>query len=70
MDADRSSSTPATGGAESSPPPEASGKGDPKIVDWFGLTESNVPPKTDEAMPPAKVELQGPSLCSIGGLRP
>lgn len=69
MDADRSN-TVTPGGEEPAPPPEDSGKGDPKVVDWFGLTESNVPPTAETAPAPKKVELQGPSLCSIGGLRP
>lgn len=69
MDADRSNMV-TPDAEEPSSPPEDSGKRDPRIVDWFGLTESNVPPTSGTAPPPEKVELQGPSLCSIGGLRP
>jgi hypothetical protein len=68
MDVDRSS--PATGGAEPLPPAKDSGEGGRQVVDWFGLTESNLPPKADEAPPADEAELQVPTLCSIGGLRP
>ena len=46
------------------------GAGDPQVVDWFGLTESNLPVKPDLPPSPENVELQVPTLCSIGGLRP
>jgi hypothetical protein len=68
MDVDRSS--PVTGDAETLPKAKDSGAGDPQVVDWFGLTESNLPVKPDLPPSPENVELQVPTLCSIGGLRP
>jgi hypothetical protein len=50
--------------------PDGAGKSEPQVVDWFGLTESNLPPKPVAPAAPATVELQGPTLSSIGGLRP
>jgi hypothetical protein len=68
MDVDRSS--PVTGGAEPLPRAKDSDVGDPQVVDWFGLTESNLPVKPEATPAPENVELQVPTLGSIGGLRP
>ena len=68
MDVDRSSPVP--GSPESLPNGRDSGAGDPQVVDWFGLTESNLPAKPDPTPPSVEAEPQVPTLCSIGGLRP
>jgi hypothetical protein len=45
-------------------------------VDWFGLTESNVPPAPDRPSPPERRPAapspapQDPGFASVGGLRP
>jgi hypothetical protein len=43
--------------------------GDP-VVDWFGLTESNLPSLTAVPAAPEREELPMPTLSSLGGLRP
>ncbi len=49
-------------------PPRAS---TPHAVDWFGLTESNLPASPDGAVEEAtEPQLQVPGLACAGGLRP
>lgn len=53
-----------------SPVPEDSRSGAPKTVDWFGLTESNLPRPSDSPAEAAEPVLQVPTLAGAGGLRP
>jgi len=53
-----------------SPMPEDSRSSAPQAVDWFGLTESNLPPPPDGAAEAAEPVLQVPTLTCAGGLRP
>jgi hypothetical protein len=39
-------------------------------VDWFGLTESNLPSPPERSPDPAAPVLQDPGFASVGGLRP
>jgi hypothetical protein len=61
---------PDSGSPSHSPLPENPGNAPAQVVDWFSLSESNVPtrsggpPATDAATP------QDPGLSSLGGLRP
>lgn len=41
-----------------------------QVVDWFALTEDNLPPDAAPAAPGDAPTLEVPSACSIGGLRP
>lgn len=41
-----------------------------QVVDWFGLTESNLPAQAAQAEPAEPAELTMPTLSSLGGLRP
>ena len=41
-----------------------------QAVDWFGLTESNLPRQPDSATPAIEPVLQVPALSCTGGLRP
>jgi hypothetical protein len=41
-----------------------------EAVDWFGLTESNLPSPPDSSPEPAAPVLQDPGFASVGGLRP
>ena len=41
-----------------------------EAVDWFGLTESNLPSPSDSSPEPAAPVLQDPGFASVGGLRP
>lgn len=56
--------------------PDRSGGSDSRAIDWFGLTESNLPSNgvaKPPAQPPAPApapELEGPGFASIGGLKP
>lgn len=50
--------------------PEDSRGSAPHAVDWFGLTESNLPQQPDGAAEEAEPALQVPSLACTGGLRP
>lgn len=43
---------------------------DEQVVDWFGLTESNLPLLTAVPAAPEREELPTPTLSSLGGLRP
>jgi hypothetical protein len=54
----------------SSAVPEDSRGSARQAVDWFGLTESNLPPPPDGAAEAAEPVLQVPSLTFAGGLRP
>ena len=61
-------------------PPAATGAAGQRAVDavdWFGLTESNMPPAPSRSpLPPESVPeasspaLQDPGFASVGGLRP
>ena len=62
-------------GPEASSPDQPAaqpGKGPAKrqVVDWFALTEDNLPPPDDPPAPSEEPTLEVPSACSIGGLRP
>jgi hypothetical protein len=50
--------------------PEESRNSGGQAVDWFGLTESNLPRQPDSAAPPTEPALQVPTLSCTGGLRP
>lgn len=57
--------------AESAGVPDRPGSADgDKVVDWFGLTESNLPSQAVVPAPPEREELPMPTLSSLGGLRP
>ena len=57
-------------GAEAPAAPECAGQTASRAVDWFGLTESNLPSGREEPPADETPEPEGPSLASIGGLRP
>ena len=78
MDLDRTS--PEAGGPDRQPP-KPSNSAARQVVDWFALTEDNLPPQdgtpaasgpapTETAKPVEAPTLEVPSACSIGGLRP
>jgi len=46
------SSSPDSGGVERSPLPERPGNAQLHVVDWFGLTESNVPSASKDVPAP------------------
>lgn len=57
--------------ADTSTLPEQPRESTPHAVDWFGLTESNLPQPPDGAAEgAAEPELQVPFLSCTGGLRP
>jgi len=58
-------------GAESAGEKDRPGSGDAgQAVDWFGLTESNLPSQTAVPAAPEREELPTPTLSSLGGFRP
>ena len=56
--------------ADTSTLPERPCANAPHAVDWFGLTESNLPQPPDGAAEATEPVLQVPSLSCTGGLRP
>jgi len=68
MSADRPG--PDSGSPSHSPLPKDPGNAPVQVVDWFSLSESNLPSKSGSPPTAETATPQDPSLSSVGGLRP
>lgn len=66
----RDRSKPEDGDLNDAPSPERADSVPAQVVDWFGLSESNLPADAGTPSAPEAATPQDPGLGSVGGLRP